>query len=151
MKILFLDIDYVLNSHKFEIQRSIKGEPYEPYFSDIDPRCTNLLNHILKKEKDLKIVISSSWRDSLTLKEFQDLFSRFNVSKDKIIGTTSSEVDKPESIEIWVRENNPKKFVILDDDFLFDKSHKLYNNFYRVSTKSLQEEDIPQIIEILNK
>ena len=149
MKILFLDIDFVLNSHKFEIQRDIKGEAYTPYYSEIDPQCISVLNQVLEQRPSLKIVISSSRRDSLSLEEFKKLFSHFGVKEEKIIDTTSSGVKKETSIEQWIKENSPSSFVVLDDDYLFDKDHKFHKNFYRVSTIGLTPKDIPEILNLI--
>ena len=149
LKILFLDIDFVLNSHKFEIQRDVKGGPYTPYYSDIDPKCITLLNEILTKRPNLKIVISSSWRADLSLTEFKKMFSHFGVDQEKIIDTTSSDMEKSKSIEKWVKDYSPLASIILDDDFLFEKDHPLYPNFYRVSTTGLTKKDLPEILKLI--
>ena len=38
IKVIFLDIDNVLNSHKFSLQESESGRPYLPYLSELDPK-----------------------------------------------------------------------------------------------------------------
>lgn len=150
MDVLFLDIDYVLNSDQYERLQFAQNKPFVPYYSEIDPRCISLLNQVLEALPSLKIVISSSWRDSLSLAEFQKLFTHFNLNRE-IIDTTSSDMTKADSIRLWVKENKPKKFIILDDDSLFDLKDSLYKNFYKVSTASLQPSDVDKIVNQFKK
>ena len=150
MKIIFQDIDYVLNSHKFEISRDIKNEPYIPYYSEIDPDCISRLNKILSIDTEIKIVISSDWRSDLSLMEFKKLFSHFNINPDRVIDKTSSNVNKKKSIELWIKENNPSNFIILDDDRIFGMEEPLYNNFYKVKSSALDDNDVEQITKIIN-
>ena len=58
MKVIFLDIDGVMNC-----RRSVKADianDRRPY-SSFDPDCVNALNQIIK-ETDAVIVVSSVWR-----------------------------------------------------------------------------------------
>ena len=60
MKVLFLDIDGVLNSVEFsqkQVRRSLLADT-----SQIDPVACSKINNLVKTVPDLKIVISSTWR-----------------------------------------------------------------------------------------
>lgn len=63
MKILFLDIDGVVNHQEFYERRAndetIKSLPYP--LCEFDPLVVNRINYILD-ETNSKLVISSSWR-----------------------------------------------------------------------------------------
>ena len=122
MKILFLDIDGVLNSRKFfESQRAIrKSSSYEwKETDDIDPESVRHLNHLLK-ETGAKIVISSSWRVGKTVDELRDLAAIVGINSSLVIGkTTCAHVQGGRGAEIreWVKEHKDiDKFLILDDD-----------------------------------
>ena len=150
MKVIFQDIDYVLNSHRFEIERDLNSnEPFVPLYSEIDPQCMVRLKKILESNNNIKIVISSDRRSNFSLAEFKKLFEHFNISASKIIGTTSSDIKKQNSIELWIKKNNPSNFLILDDDNLFDLSHPLHKHFYKVKSSSLDDNDVMKIKEII--
>lgn len=152
MNIIFLDIDGVLNSHKFEMERDLNSqESYVPFYSDIDISKVVLLKQILENSKNTKIVISSSWRDSLSLKEFKSLFFHFGLDKHLIIDKTSDEVDKPESIRKWLSNNKIKDFIILDDDNLFPINDELYQKFYKVKSSSIDLQDVKNVLNITKK
>lgn len=127
-KILFLDIDGVLNSDRFSRTVLVDNSPYG---LELDPKAISLLKIFLETHDQLKIVISSSWRDTLSLTQFQELFATHGII-DRIIDLTSSEVGKAASIELWIQTHRPRKFAILDDDQLFDLPHRLHR--YQVKT-----------------
>jgi hypothetical protein len=128
-KILFLDIDGVLNSDKFS--RNLTGTEIFPYGLELDPQALNYLKTFLEENIEVEIVISSSWRDTLTLEQFNELFADFGIHQ-RVIGLTSDEIDKPASIEKWIQTYNPLKYAILDDETLFDLNHRLHR--YQVKT-----------------
>ena len=57
MKVLFLDIDGVLNSEHWFINRPEKGGLY----TQVDPHAVAILNRVIKETK-CSIVVSSTWR-----------------------------------------------------------------------------------------
>jgi hypothetical protein len=133
MKVLFLDIDGVLNNH----------ERHENGYAGIRSDCVSHLNHILKEVPDLKIVISSAWRymipEALSLKGFEYLLLVAGVNcEKKVIGYTARDENvnsRGKQIRFWVKDHMVKgdKYIILDDlpfDFL-----KLNLNFILTDPK----------------
>jgi len=117
MKIIFLDIDGVLNSH-----RTVKA--YGRYgflgFKDeyyLDPVAVKMIEHLCQT-LDVKVVISSSWRLGAKLEEFKQLFDHYQV-KIPVIGFTPSFHDgvRGDEIQFYLDENKDvTHYVILDDD-----------------------------------
>lgn len=60
MNLIFLDIDGVLNMYGSSSRTFMK-----PYGQHIERHLVDRLNYICKNVKDLKIVISSSWRNDM--------------------------------------------------------------------------------------
>ncbi len=90
MKVIFLDIDGVLNSQDWYIYRrdavemdSINAQ--YPFY-EFDPRAVERLNRIIK-ETTAKIVVSSSWRSGETTESLQKLLDSVGV-KGEVIGLT---------------------------------------------------------------
>ena len=115
MKILFLDIDGVLNSAKW-----LQGKPRKTWpFEHIDPAAVQLLNRIVR-ETSCKIVISSSWR---VLTPFRSLgmvlACRGFEFASHIIGQTPRHGFDNRGMEIqaWLHTRfDVERFVIVDDD-----------------------------------
>ena len=142
MKIIFLDIDGVLNHEAFYKERFEKryeeGAIAHPY-SEIDPKCVERLNNLCQ-ETGAKVVISSTWRHS-GLDYCKDVleFHGFNGEIIDITPTCRCGMCKRgNEIHQWIDDNRESvgpyyqftEYVILDDD-----SDMLYwqrNNFLLV-------------------
>lgn len=117
MKVLFLDFDGVLNSaasFKYEFRR--KTTHVADTLSVI---ATSNLQHILEKDKDIKLVISSTWRKLHTLVELQNILNGYSVEAARVIGKTPITVSghRGREIGMWLEANpNVTKFAVLDDD-----------------------------------
>ena len=102
MKVIFLDIDGVLN---------YRG------MSDVCPKAVSLLNDLLEKT-GANIVISSSWRIYMSMirirEELVGAGFRFT---ERIIGSTPCvpERERGYEIKLWLKQVPVDKFVILDD------------------------------------
>lgn len=139
MKIIFLDIDGVLNHEAFYKERFEKryekGVIEHPY-SEIDPKSINNLNQLIK-DTGAEVVISSTWRHS-GIDYCKDALE-FHGFIGKIIDMTpdlrSDNCLRGNEILKWIKDNeklvgpyyNFTEYVILDDD-----SDMLYwqrNNF----------------------
>ena len=139
MKIIFLDIDGVLNHERFYTERFEKryeeGAISYPH-SEIDPISVQNLNTLIR-ETDAKVVLSSTWRHS-GLEYCLDVL-KFHGFEGEIIDITpdlrSNDCLRGNEILKWMKDNknligdyyNFTEYVILDDD-----SDMLYwqrNNF----------------------
>lgn len=138
MKLLFLDIDGVLNWANFihdaarlRIKAREEGVIITPEsfhgHHQIDPDKVALLNQIVERT-DCKIVLSSSWRILNTVEEMQAILE-FHDFKGEIIGSTPQTFQlepggkwscRGQEIQRWMNEADLPKdeevwFVILDD------------------------------------
>ena len=147
MKVIFLDIDGVVNSEDSWRRRG------DSLYDDIpDEEHIKHLNTIVK-ETGAEIVISSSWRSVFTLLGLKYIMHGQG-SIGKIIGKTPKiEHDTVRGMEIqkWLDDTNEEieSFVILDDDCdMAHLSDKLVKTTWETG---LQEEHAMLAIEILNK
>lgn len=136
MKILFLDIDGVLNSKQWHNSDNCKafGTSVKRFF---DPVRVEYLNRIVT-ETETRIIISSSWRIIRSLQNLQDLFKSIDftgriLGKTEILSTFEPDTPNLRGVEIknWIKDNQkhfktPIKYVILDDEDDFLKEQKKY-------------------------
>lgn len=151
MKILFLDVDGVLNCANF-MARRVKGER----FTMIDP-MRSLLVHRICEATGCKIVVSSSWRHSPDgLEEIKTAVGAFNVI-DKTPRTVLplAKFERGCEIKEWLDrhdlENEPvKRYAILDDDN--DMLTEQLPNFFRTDWEGegLTQEIADAVITHLN-
>jgi len=113
-KILFIDIDGVLNDHS----RHDNG------YCGFKPECVKELNYILDSDPEIQLVISSSWRymihpDAMTLLGFEYVLIIAGVNcRNRVVGyTVRDEVTKmrDDQIKEWATRNGLSHFVVLDD------------------------------------
>ncbi len=128
MKIIFLDIDGVLNN-SLEVDEHkdvlLKGE-YQGIYS---PRCVERLNALIEKT-NASIVLTSVWRNGLDLDEINLLLDTMGINA-KCIGKTDnldhkySWAFRGNEILKWLKDNETllgmhhydyRSYVILDDD-----------------------------------
>lgn len=126
MKVLFLDVDGVLNSHQ-SIRASIRGKIHhgeEPVaFCPI--ACSNLIE-VIARVPGLQIVVSSSWRIGRTLEELRKDLGPSGIPSDRIIDMTPvlQRIDRERGDEIhrYLKDRKYKgfdpitQFVIVDDN-----------------------------------
>lgn len=156
MKVIFLDIDGVLNNQIWlsgwkDYLELTKGNIDHEQRRWFDHRCVNLLNE-LTEETEAKIVVSSSWRNGRSLEDLQKLFKEIGI-EGEVIGKTPQlyfnglenynySVPRGCEIKAWLETNKSilgekmsrLKYVIFDDD-----SDMLYwqrNNFLWVDPYS---------------
>lgn len=110
MKVIFLDIDHVLNTTE-SLKQGI----------DLIPEKIRLISR-LTSETQSKIVISSSWRYCYSISEIQNLFlnSGWNTKEIPIIGMTPETknefICRGKQIQNFLdSRDNIKKYVIIDD------------------------------------
>lgn len=116
-RILFVDIDGVLNNEAFFAKRRTT-EPGNRRSDSIDPE--NVLNlRGLVMMTGAKIVISSSWRHGDDwLERLQDVFLRAGWSEPPIIGRTPALCNMPrgQEIQAWLEQHSAESYFILDDE-----------------------------------
>lgn len=148
-KILLLDIDGVLNSTKF-LKESGLEDIEEGHLPHIDPKKMAIIRRVLEQVPELRIVLSSSWNATVNLEDYKSMFDSYQINPELIIGKTSDNRAKRESILEWLDTNRPTSFVIIDDDMLFDLDEEL--SFHQFKTRAyigLQESDESIILEML--
>lgn len=153
MKVIFLDFDGVLNSHAWW---ELRPKPFvgikRSRIDDLEicPENIRQLNAIVS-ETGAKVVVSSTWRLTRTVKELRDILHRNGFIGD-VIDKTPVLPSRRRGLEIqdWI-DNNCKDcvFVILDDDS--DMEHLLP---FLVKTSlfsgGLKAEHVQKAVEVLN-
>lgn len=153
MKIIFLDIDGVLNSIQYDRSRTSEQ-------GNIDETRLSLLKEIVDSTKAL-IVLSSSWRkhwnkepslcDSIG-EELNVIFSKYQLSiYDKTPRLENN--DRAEEIKTWLQSNSDiSEYVILDDIALGwgDIQNHLVQTNCRIG-RGLEYQHVSKAIELLNK
>ena len=92
MKLIFLDIDGVLNSHDYFLKRYSETGKMQGGIrpESIDPDALRRLERILE-ETDAKIIVSSTWRLGQTVEQLQDLLESAGfLYPETIVGRTGS-------------------------------------------------------------
>lgn len=115
-KIIFLDFDGVLCTARQCVASGERG-----VIAGLDPVALRFLDRICGKH-DIKIVISSTWRQGGTAREFYQLFcaaSCVDLAKaihEKWRTESLKDCIRGEEIEKWLAENPCDGYLILDDD-----------------------------------
>ncbi len=81
MKIIFLDIDGVLNSDNWLQSEASKTGSYPE--NKFDPNAVRLLNKMVQ-QTNAKLVLTSTWRLQYSLKEMQILFQKVGIQGELI-------------------------------------------------------------------
>lgn len=161
IKIIFLDIDGVLNHELFyKANRHVTEDvPYPA--SNIDPVSIKKLNRLIRRT-GAKIVITSTWRLGRTIMELQDILESRGFEGEIIDKTDSLDFKinwtcRGNEIFKWILDNERivgnrfdyNNYLILDDDtdMLFQQTKNFIpiNSFYGITN-----EVINKGIEVLN-
>lgn len=154
MNVIFLDIDGVLNSDRYD--RSRREDQ-----GNIDETRLPLLKRIIE-ETGAVIVLSSSWRKHWE----KDPEARDAIGKelDGLFGSNGLAIadktpvlpdrDRAGEIRLWLARNgNPEGFVILDD-IAFGWGEDLFGHLVKTNSRigrGLEEEHVNKAIAILQK
>lgn len=165
MKILFLDIDGVLNHNDWYCMTRGKEKPISEEYTaeilndtgDLDPISIKRINEIIEKT-NCNIVITSTWRSDYE-KCIKQLENK-GLIKDKIVGKTISLRNisykyndclcRGNEIQQYIKANKIQQYCIIDDDK--DMLLEQKNNFVHVNfLHGIVQKDIEKAIKILNK
>lgn len=108
MKVIFLDIDGVLND-----SMEIYNNTYDEYMDTPTDRHLQVLKDIVDKT-NANIVLSSSWRlfknsRDIVKKRLSDFGMSF-IDSTKELGSRADEINE------WLSRNTVERFVVLDDE-----------------------------------
>lgn len=166
-KILFLDIDGVLNSGDNMVslhtnrQIGLIDDVRDEFGYFFDDRCVRHLRWV-EHETKCKFVISSTWRKD-GLEVMQNLWTKRNLPGEVIditptrvsqyvinmYGIINDEGDRGFEIQEWLEENNWDKYCIADDDG--DMLNHQMGQFVKVNNKvGLDYFSAMKIINVLN-
>ena len=118
MKVIFLDIDGVLQSPRYCVAIGQTG-----FLQALEPAALHMLRHLVV-EAGAKVVISSSWRHGSSKREFNQLFRVLGFKEiSNAIHEHWRTADLPhpakrgDEIKAWLREHSMvTDYLILDDD-----------------------------------
>jgi hypothetical protein len=150
MKVIFLDIDGVLNCSRYFLDDSpmLEDIPYAAVVARIDPAAVLLLNTLVTRTAAV-VVISSTWRLSYPLPILQQLLRRRGF-EGMVVGATpqlGENTPRGHEISLWVEAARPRKFVILDDD----SDMEPLGHYHVATTRQhgLLQTHVDQAVEIL--
>lgn len=137
MKVLFLDVDGVMNSQK-TLQRSQRSGS----ILGIDPLMAFMVGKI-QLNTGCEIVLSSSWRHSPDgLKEVESRFKLYGVTPMANSGVRGHEV------QAWLADHpGVERYAILDDDSDFDADMPLFKTSFATG---LTEQIAAEVTTYLN-
>ncbi len=157
MKVIFLDVDGVLNSMDY-----LEENYYDYRKHPINRKCVERLARIVKKT-DARLVLSSSWRTGWS-PEPDKVMPACQILNDALAEFGLEIYDKTDSFKIskraleiysWLKKNKGQveSFLILDDNNYDWESHGLGSRWLQTDfeLEGLKEKDIPDALEILNR
>jgi hypothetical protein len=151
MKVIFLDLDGVLNGDEFldQDRMSDKDGDWVQWWTDwIDPVAVEHLNSITDRT-EAKLVFSSNRRTWLSLQDIAHIFSTVGITGELIDKTPYLRgEDRGTEIRQWLVDTKleVESFVVLDDH---DDVGDLSDRLVRVdSVTGLTSRDVDQTIEL---
>ncbi|MBE6544233.1 MAG: hypothetical protein E7675_07505 [Ruminococcaceae bacterium] len=150
MKVIFLDIDGVMNSKSYDLERkSDKGI--------MDPTRVELLKKIIDKT-GAEIVLTSSWRRGWSRYENacfgggKILWQEFSRAYIEVYDKTDELGDRTKEVKAWLEDNpETEEFVILDDIHFGweDLDDRVVKTSYYTG-RGLEEHHVNEAVKILN-
>lgn len=143
MKVIFLDVDGVLNSDDFIMNKNRK--------SDIDEENVKLLKRAVI-ETGAKVVVDSSFRYKRGFAEVQEILLRNGITFEK---TPFLENKRGKEIKQWLSEHKDiEDYVLLDDEIFKDFDEEILSHLIKMDDtntrgigKGLQLKDVEEIIK----
>ena len=151
-KVIFLDIDGVLNSFDHMVRTGEKGK--SRFYAEIDPDALAVLKTIIDAT-GAEIVLSSTWRYGY--KRYKNteeslpyiLNTALKEVGLEVVSTTPNLSGRPREEEIheWLLNNLVNSYLILDDDCDISQTERLIRTSYDYG---LTESHVEECIKILN-
>lgn len=153
MKVIFLDIDGVLNSDEYFDKT--KNLNIEGIRRDIDVEKIELLKKAID-ETGAKVVLSSSWRYTKKAQDLKELLAHYEIYADV---TPFIQNNRGVEIKQWLSDNqNVEDFVIVDDEIFSSYDEELLGKLVKISNENghgfgegLLLKDIDEIINRLGR
>ena len=155
-KVIFLDIDGVLNSQSW---LDTKGfvYPYKiPEHEKFDPKAVKILSKIIYLT-DAKIIFSSTWRLDFSSQELAKMIREFAPFPPRTFGGCTPDLklkeNRGDEIELFIKDKGKSisSYCILDDAPI-DKFTKPQIKNHLVSTdydRGLKQKHITEVIRVL--
>lgn len=166
-RVLFLDIDGVLNSIDYMRRRELAGDAMIAMHATqddpgqaIDPDAVQLLNEIVERT-DARICVSSSWRKLYTIPVLQHILRQRGL-RARLIGRTPDIWRLPEiqiahghrcrghEIQYWLDRHKRyaiEQFAIVDDSS--DMAHLKHRFVQTTIDRGLEREHVEQLVALL--
>jgi hypothetical protein len=149
-KAIFLDIDGVLNSEEYYIHRQKDWSGKFKFSYDLDEIAIQRLNKIIENTK-INIVLSSTWR-LFQINEVINSLKYKGFKYDIEYVTTFIPMDRGLQILKFIKNNNVKDYIVIDDDDFDIKAYIPTENFVHTSFKyGLTDKNVDYIINYFNK
>lgn len=153
MKVIFLDIDGVLNSDEYFDK--ISNLDIQGIEQEIDIEKVKLLREAIN-ETGAKVVLSSSWRYTRKGQQLKELLSNYEIYVDS---TPFIQNERGLEIKQWLSENHCiEDFVILDDELFDSYDDVLTKKLVKISNgngyscgEGLLHRDVNEIIKRLGR
>ena len=163
MKVIFLDVDGVLNSEDdLMVYREKNGVTGCILYAEVEDRPLKLLKEIVDKTS-AKIVISSSWRLGCVRSGKESIFGGglYNKLEKKlkeygmeiydITPSLNGDTQRGDEIREWLSKNPTDNFIILDDDSDMCEYKEMDNFIHTTYEHGLTEELKEKAIKILER
>jgi len=152
MKVLFLDIDGVLNSREY-MKKIGRGDV-------IDPRCVLYLNEVINTT-NCNIVVSSAWRNIHTWPELLAILEDNGVNVKTFIGKTPDRFHqfktRGDEIIEWIEDYSIRNdvdltYAVVDDELtgLEKVIHRTVKTSFTDPNGGLNKEKAQELIKMLN-
>ena len=153
MKVIFLDIDGVLNSDEY--MNKVKKLHLQGIESAVDINKIKLLKEAVDKTK-AKVVLTSSWRYTRKAQFVKDLLANYGIHAD-----STPFISNKRGLEIkkWLLDNpDVDDYVILDDEIFDSYDGELMSKLIKISNGNghtfgagLLPKDVDKIIKRLGR
>lgn len=152
MKVIFLDVDGVLNSKDWLEDNRVREE------NSVNPEKVKLLAEIVQNT-NATVVLSSTWRyipEHPMLVHLTDILGQNGIKIHSF--TPKLNGDRPKEIKSWIENQSEEiRFISLDDDFSEDDYRKygiedcLVKTSFYGENGGLQRNHVKKAIQLLNK